>query len=193
MGTSRAEALPLSGGGLVRQVCESEQALLARARQGESGAFEQLYLEHRDQVYALCLNLCGDREEAQDLLQETFVRAYRGLRGFAGRAQFSTWLHRIAVNLWRDWVRRQRRLSALPPPAGPADPGAPETADQVRTVLRRLRPHHRLVLSLRYTQALSYQEMAELLNWSLPRVKVCLHRARRAFKDAYLRAEETEL
>jgi RNA polymerase sigma-70 factor (ECF subfamily) len=182
----------LSGGGLVREVCETEQALLARARQGESGAFEQLYLEHRDQVYALCLNLCGQREEAQDLLQETFVRAYRGLRSFAGRSQFSTWVHSIAVNLWRDWLRCQRRLADLPPPASAADPGAPETAAEVRGILSRLRPQHRLVLSLRYTQALSYQEMAELLNWSLPRVKVCLHRARRAFKDAYLRAQEAE-
>jgi RNA polymerase sigma-70 factor (ECF subfamily) len=141
-------------------------------------------------VYTLCLNLCGNRAEAEDLLQETFVRAYRGLPRFRGRARFTTWLHRIAVNLCRDAARRRRR-SPDPLPIAPSPSSA--TVDQVRAALARLRPQHRLVLILRYSQSLSYQEIGDLLSWSLSRVKVTIHRAKRAFKDIYLQLNEDQL
>ena len=88
---------------------EEETALLVRARQGEPEAIDLLYRRYRREVYGLCLNLCGNREEAQDLLQETFLRAVRGLPGFGGRCQLKTWLCRIAVNVARDLARRHRR------------------------------------------------------------------------------------
>jgi RNA polymerase sigma-70 factor (ECF subfamily) len=136
-------------------------------------------------VYTLCLNLCADREQAQDLLQETFVRVYRGLRTFRGGAQFATWLYRIAVNVSRDAARKQRvRERALPPAASEA--GGGDMVHQVRAALTRLRADHRAVLALRYTRSLSYQEIADLLGWSLPKVKVTIHRAKQAFKTAYL-------
>jgi RNA polymerase sigma-70 factor, ECF subfamily len=167
----------------------SDEALVARARQGDTPAFEQLYLRHRDRVYALCLHLCRNEEEAQDLLQESFVRANRALATFRGEAHLSTWLHRIAVNLHHDQVRAQRRrerLEVLPPPSAPVYTGE---ALQVRSALAQLRPVHRSVLVLFYAQGLSYQEMAELLRWSLGRVKVTLHRARAAFREIYLHVE----
>jgi len=186
------ETLLLSEGRAARGAEDADSALVARAQRGERAAFDQLYLRHRDQVYTLCLNLCGNREEAQDLLQETFLRAYRALPRFRGRSLFATWLHRIAVNLCRDAARRQRReqnSSALPPVSLAAKPAA---IDQVRAALVRLRPHHRVVLVLRYLQSLTYQEIAELLNWPLPRVKVTLHRAKRAFKEAYLQVDGSQ-
>jgi len=98
----------LSEGEDVGQVRAQCSALVARAQGGDMEAFDELYRLHRDKVYSLCLNLCGDRERAQDLLQETFVRGWRGLQGFRGQSAFSTWLHRVAVNVCRDGERRRR-------------------------------------------------------------------------------------
>jgi RNA polymerase sigma-70 factor (ECF subfamily) len=168
---------------------EADSALVARAQRGDENAYDELYRRHRDHVYTLCLNLCGDRDEAQDLLQETFVRGYRALRKFRGDARFTTWLHRIAVNVCHETARRSRRRPGPEPLAVEADPALVE---QVRAALVRLRPSHRVVLALRYHQSLSYQQIAETLNWSLARVKVTIHRAKRAFKDAYLKLDEAE-
>ena len=102
-----------------------ERALVERARHGDTAAFEELYVRGRDQTYNLCLSLCADREDAQDLLQETFVRAYRFLPRFRGDAQFSTWLHRITVNLYRDRRRLQQQEARLPPPPRRPSPTSP--------------------------------------------------------------------
>jgi RNA polymerase sigma-70 factor (ECF subfamily) len=170
-----------------------DSALVARARQGDEAAFDGLYRRHRDQMYTLCLNLCGDREQAKDLLQETFVRAWRGLPKFRGQSSFATWLHRIAVNICRDAARKRRPLtSATAAAASPASDPDVTTVEQVRATLSRLRAPHRMALVLRYNLSLSYQEIADLLNWSLPKVKVTLHRARAAFKTAYCEVDGIE-
>jgi RNA polymerase sigma-70 factor (ECF subfamily) len=170
-------------------VRQDEAAWVARARQGDATAFEHLYRRHRDRVYTLCLNLCGNREDAQDLLQETFVHASRGLPKFAGRAAFGTWLYRIAVNAARAAARRRPR----PPDLAPSITGPDlATVHRVRTALARLRPAHRTVLVLRYSQGLSYNEIAGCLTWSLSRVKVTIHRAKRAFREAYSQVEGAE-
>ncbi len=166
---------------------DEDAALAARARLGDGAAFEELYRRHRDRVYTLCLNLCGNQEDARDLLQEAFVRAWRGLPGFSGRSAFMTWLYRIAVNVCREARRRRRPADNCLAPAPGADHGM---AEHVRWALSRLRPTHRLVLVLRYTLSLSHREIGEQLNWTIPRVKVTLHRAKRAFKNAYLQADE---
>ena len=168
---------------------QDEATIVTRARQGDAAALDELYRWYRDQVYTLCLNLCGDRDEAQDLLQETFVRAWRGLPRFAGRYMFSTWLYRIALNLCRDAARRRRPMLDAAPAASAARDSA---VDEVRSVLMGLHHSHRLVLVMRYFQSLSHKEIAECLHWSLPRVKVTLHRAKRAFKDSYLQADSAK-
>jgi RNA polymerase sigma-70 factor (ECF subfamily) len=174
------------GLGAVKADNRGEAALVAQARQGEGGAFDQLYQRHRDSIYNLCLNYCGDPEEAGDLLQETFVRAWRGLPKFSGRAAFTTWLYRIAINLCRDAARRKGRAQF---PILELPVREPEAMSRVRSTLLGLRPAYRTVLALRYTDSLSYQEIADCLGWSLPRVKVTLHRAKLAFKQAYLHTE----
>jgi RNA polymerase sigma-70 factor, ECF subfamily len=179
---ARAETMAIKAPGALATGCD-DAALVARAQAGEAAAFDQLYLRHADQVYNLCLNLCTNPEEARDLLQETFVSAWRGLPNFAGRAAFSTWLYRIAINACRMALRRK-------PPAPEAILPAP-SVDQalvecVRAALATLRPPHRIVLTLHYTQGLSYQEIAACLDWSLPRVRSTLARARTAFKAAFV-------
>jgi RNA polymerase sigma-70 factor (ECF subfamily) len=181
------EAVFLRAAGPQSATAQEESLLVARARRGDAAAFDQLYHRHRHQVYTLSLNLCGDPEEARDLLQETFLRVWRGLPRFRERSKFTTWIYRIAVNLARDAARRRRR--AAPAPAAAPDPDL-ATVGRVRATLTQLRTPHRVVLVLRYSLSLSYEEIADLLGWSLSRVKVTLHRARRAFKDAYLDVDE---
>jgi RNA polymerase sigma-70 factor (ECF subfamily) len=187
---SAGEELVLSRARPTPGAAEADAELAARARGGDAAAFEQLYLRHRDEVYTLCLNLCGSREEAQDLLQEAFVRAWRAVRSFRGQARFTTWLHRIAVNLCHDAGRRKRLQRDPLPTRSARSPRDTETVALVRSTLTQLRPGHRVVLALRYGQALSYQEIGEVLGWSLTRVKVTLHRAKRAFREAYLVGDE---
>lgn len=184
------EAVCLGGQRAAGEAGDAERALVERARRGDTGAFEQLYLSHRAQAHTLCLSLCGNREDAHDLVQEAFVRAYRGISRFRGRSSFSTWLQRIAVNVWRDTLRR--RPAEAPDPAEGGQPSNPEAADLVRAAMLRLQPEQRLVLSLRFSQSLSYQEIAEVLRWPPGRVRMSIHRARRAFRDAYRRANEAE-
>lgn len=171
------------GGGQVQSQCSD---LVARAQGGDLAAFDELYKLHRDAVYTLCLNLCGNREQAQDLLQATFVKGWRGLQGFQGRSAFSTWLHRVAVNVCRDAERRRRAQvgeahAMIEEESGHGD----QTVERVRATLGRLKKPYRVVLALRYTLSLSYEEIAETLGWSLPKVKVTLHRAKAAFRKEY--------
>ena len=171
----------------VAEARRSEAALVARARQGDGQAFEQLHARYRNRIFTLCLNLCGRRDEASDLLQETFLRAWRGVRRFDGRSAFGTWIYQIALNVCRDALRRRRPVAA--PEVRRKDLAA---ARRVREALGRLREPHRVVLVLRYSETLSYQEIAEHLGWTLPRVKMTIHRAKLAFREAYLQTEETE-
>ena len=184
------EELALTEGMGGSQTGSDDAVLLVRARQGDASAIDRIYRRHRDQVYTLCLSLCGNREEAQDLLQETFVRACRGLGKFRGHASITTWLYRIAVNLAHDRARQHRRCVPESLPTAP-DPDV-ATIDRARAALGCLRSAHRTVLALRYSQSLSYQEIADSLHWPLSRVKVTLHRAKRAFKEAYLRPEQLD-
>jgi RNA polymerase sigma-70 factor (ECF subfamily) len=186
--SAAAESSLLSESDLGTQAREAAPVLVGRARRGDVEAFDELYRLHRDKVYTLCLNLCRNREQAEDLLQETFVRAWRGLRKFRGASQFSTWLHRIAINVCRDAAPRRNPQLELLTSAEPDE----ETVDRVRAALGRLRTPHRVVLVLRYTLSLSYQEIAETLNWSLSKVKVTLHRAKAAFRDVYCEEDGIE-
>jgi len=181
------EAGLLSGRERRTAVTDYGSALVERARLGDVEAFDGLYRMHRDRVYTLCVDLCGDREFAEDLLQDTFVKAWRGLRRFDGRSSFATWIHRIAVNVSRDAARRRPRQTG-----GDVRATLTDTAvvDRVRRALCLLKPTYRTALVLQYTLGLSYAEIAETLGWSLSKVKVTIHRAKRAFSDVYTEGTE---
>ncbi|MFB3879663.1 MAG: RNA polymerase sigma factor [Armatimonadota bacterium] len=175
----------------------TRSALVERARLGDVGAFDELYREHRDRVYTLCVDLCGDREMAEDALQETFVKAWRGVRGFRGRSSFATWVHRIAVNACRDAARRSPHPPAPSPRLargsdedGGDSFGRDALVEQVRATLAGMKPSFRAALVLRYTLGLSYEEIGETLGWSMAKVKVTIHRAKAAFREAYVGGDE---
>ena len=100
----------------------SDDELVARSMGGDAESFNQLILRWERPIYALAYRVIGREVDARDVCQETFLRAFRALPGFKGQAKFSSWLYRIALNLCRDWIRRQRRAPVMQIPEG-IDPG----------------------------------------------------------------------
>src|ERR1700716_1049293 len=94
----------------------SDEELVTRSIGGDADSFNQLVLRWERPIYALAYRVIGREEDARDVCQETFLRAFRALNGFRGQAKFSSWLYRIALNLCRDWVRRERRTPIVQPP-----------------------------------------------------------------------------
>ncbi|MGE0362544.1 MAG: RNA polymerase sigma factor [Vicinamibacterales bacterium] len=157
-----------------------DAALVEAARAGSAGAFDVLVTRHRRAVYQLCYRYVHHHDDAADLTQDTFVRAWKALGTFRGQARFSTWLYRIAVNV------SLNRVAARTPPADPLDaetlvdhrqarPGdallAAERAAQVRTAIAGLPPRQRAVLILRLYHELSHQEVAAIVGTSVGAVK----------------------
>src|SRR5690606_15960060 len=91
----------------------TDEELVARANAGDLESFNQLVARWERPIYALAYRTLGREEDARDVVQEAFLRAYRGLRGFKGQAKFSSWLYRITLNLCRDWMRRERRAPVV--------------------------------------------------------------------------------
>ena len=96
----------------------TDEELVARANAGDTDSFNQLVTRWERPIYALAYRTLGREEDARDVVQEAFLRAYRGLRGFKGEAKFSSWLYRITLNLCRDWIRRERRAPVVQVPEG---------------------------------------------------------------------------
>src|SRR6187399_122695 len=96
----------------------TDEELVARSRGGDLESFNQLILRWERPIYALAYRVIGRDEEARDVCQEAFLRAFRALPGFKGQAKFSSWLYRITLNLCRDWIRRHRRAPVSQMPDG---------------------------------------------------------------------------
>src|SRR5207253_6501715 len=96
----------------------TDEELVARSKTGDTESFNQLVMRWERPIYALAYRTLGREEDARDVVQEAFLRAFRGLRGFKGEAKFSSWLYRITLNLCRDWIRRERRAPIVQVPEG---------------------------------------------------------------------------
>src|SRR3990170_1386137 len=96
----------------------TDEELVARSVGGDNESFNELILRWERSIYALAYRTIGREEDARDVCQETFLRAFRALPRFRGQAKFSSWLYRIAINLCRDWVRRERRTPVVQAPEG---------------------------------------------------------------------------
>jgi len=181
-------------------VKESDAELVVRARQGDEVAFEQLVRRYQRYVFNVAYRVLGDYADAEDMAQEAFVRAWRGLSGFQGQARFTTWLYRIVHNLCLNRLPRLRQellqtepLEEVLASPAPSLPDHYETQEQVaflHTELARLPEKYRLVLTLRYLQHLSYDEIAVALNVPMGTVKTHIHRARRLLMERSLQWEE---
>src|SRR5207244_13021328 len=94
----------------------TDEELVARSIGGDADSFNELILRWERPIYALAYRTIGREEDARDVCQETFLRAFRALPGFRGQAKLSSWLYRIALNLCRDWIRRERRTPVVQAP-----------------------------------------------------------------------------
>ena len=162
-----------------------EEELIRRARvDDDHAAFGELVRRHQSAVRAFLRQLTrGDHALADDLAQETFLQAYRGLRSFDGRAAFSTWLLGIAHNYWRN-ARRRRTFAPLPPEDGAAgahtesESTAADLRHDLALALRQLPAEEQLALHVCYRQGLTHEEAAALLDWPLGTVKTHLARGK---------------
>jgi len=173
----------------------SDVELVARAQGGDTQAFDQLVTRHEAKVYGLCLRMLGSPEDAEDVLQEVFIKAYQSLPSFRGDSAFSTWVYRIATNACLMRIRK-KKLETVPldMPAGPEeditreipdwtrDPASRVMNDELRSVLAKhvndLDPDNRIVFVLRDVHGLTTDDTASVLGLSVPAVKSRLHRAR---------------
>jgi RNA polymerase sigma-70 factor (ECF subfamily) len=165
-----------------------DSVLITRHLAGDSSAFDEIVTRYERRVWAICLRMTGDVEDARDASQDAFITAFRSLGSFRGDAQLGTWLHRVAVNASLDVIRRRtrRRTEALDENLEQAsdEPGPDEAAErasraaEVHRALARLAPDHRTVIVLHDLQGLQYPEVAEVLDVPVGTVKSRLHRAR---------------
>jgi RNA polymerase sigma-70 factor (ECF subfamily) len=178
------------------RVDDADEAALARLREGEAGAFDDIVERHGPRVYGFATRMCRSAEDARDVFQETFVAAFRSLEAFRGESRLATWLFRIAANACLKMRRRgvaepARHLSLdelLPgddAASRRAPPETPEAAldravlrDALELALAELPASYRAVVILRDLEGLSSEETAEALGLAVPAVKSRLHRGR---------------
>jgi RNA polymerase sigma-70 factor (ECF subfamily) len=169
----------------------TDEELVERSRAGDADSFNQLILRWERPIYALAYRVIGRDEDARDVCQETFLRAFRALPGFKGQAKFSSWLYRIALNLCRDWIRRQKRTPVIAMPEGvdvvelAAEQGPVESiedlvarkelSDTVAIAMRELPEEQRTAIILKEFHGLTFQEIADLQNCPLSTVKTRLY------------------
>ncbi|MBI4168896.1 MAG: RNA polymerase sigma factor [Acidobacteria bacterium] len=159
---------------------ESDGSLVARFQGGDESAFDELVVRHRQTVYRLAYRLMGSHEDADDLSQEAFMKAYRGLRGFRGEAAFRTWVTRIVVNLALN--ARQARRAAVPLEAA-ADLRSEATGteatlrSQVKGAVGDLPPRQRQVLRLKVYGGLKFSEIARAAGMSVGTAKATFFQA----------------
>jgi RNA polymerase sigma-70 factor (ECF subfamily) len=185
-------AVPLRRDGLVSPLdAESIEALVARARDGDARAFEAVYRRTVDRMFALCLRMSGNVEEAGELVQDVFVRAWERLGSFRGESLFTTWLHRLAVNLiLQDRRSKGRRRSRevvdadLERYGRTAVQAMPGTRVDLERAIAGLPTRAREVLVLRDVEGYKYGEIARMTGVSLGTVKAQIHRARGLMKEA---------
>lgn len=168
----------------------SERELVARAKDGEVDAFEALYRKHEKRTYGLCLRMVGDPSRAEDLTQEAFVRAWEKLGSFRGKSAFSTWLHRLTVNLVLGEIRsRSRRkemgveteeLQVVP---DPRPTPLPESGIDLERAIGMLPSQARTVFALHDIEGFRHSEIADALGIAVGTSKAHLHRARRILRQ----------
>jgi len=170
--------------------------LIAKAKLGDRAAFDELFKATYQKVHGLALRLTGNEHDADDVVQDTYVRAYRSLRKFRGDARFSTWLHRITANSASTYMGRRQRhsrhddIDAVIDLADRREANDPEFAlengavgQRLRRALDNLPERLRNVVVLRDVHGMSHREIARELDISEAAAKVRLHRARARLRD----------
>jgi RNA polymerase sigma-70 factor (ECF subfamily) len=195
--TTQAGAVP-------RPVAFEDVSLIRQVQAGDLQAFAELVRKYQDRIHNVCWRLCGNREDACDLTQEVFLRAFEAVETFRGKSGFYTWIYRIAVNLALSQRRRMRVRAALPldaekvghngegstpqladprTPAPSAGAEAAERHERVAAALAGLDAEYRAALVLRDIEGMDYQEIADVLEVPVGTVKSRIFRGRMALRE----------
>lgn len=184
---------------------EDEQLTVEKARQGDLGAYATLVSRYQGRIFAKVFSLLRNRQDAEEITQDTFIRAHRVIANFRGTASFSTWIHQIATNLahnryWYWWRRKRDQSFSLDAdlgesgatlhdilPDGAQGPGSEaqhnEFVARVAECMAQLKPEHARILTLRNVENKSYEEIAEELGLSIGTVKSRINRARESLRQ----------
>jgi RNA polymerase sigma-70 factor (ECF subfamily) len=189
---------------------DADLAIVRQVQEGEVAMFDQLVLKYRERVYGVVYNLTSNREDAADLTQDAFIKAFQSINRFQGQSSFFTWLYRIAINSTLTHLRKQRLrtffslekvdeddrasaevVAALTDATG-ADRGAftHELQEKLNEAMQKLSIKHRTVITLFEIDGLSHQEIADVMNCSVGTVRSRLHYAKQLLQSelkSYLR------
>jgi RNA polymerase sigma-70 factor, ECF subfamily len=198
----------VAGSNLKREPAPTDEELIARVLAGDEYAYGTLVERYRDYVYTIAVRIVGGDEDAEDVAQEAFVRAYRALPRFRGDSKFSSWLYRIATNRALTHLkRRKRRAVTVDIDAGPhveahalddgsAEERSPEArirgeefSRAVREAVAELPEQYRVVVTLFYLEERSYKEVAATLGIPMGTLKTHLHRARALLREVLVKRE----
>jgi RNA polymerase sigma-70 factor (ECF subfamily) len=175
----------------------SDAELIARAQRGDEDAFAALFDAHKRRVYSLCLRMTGDTAEAEDLAQEAFLQLFRKIATFRGESAFSTWLHRLVVNVVLMHLRKKglQQVSLDEPDSSQEEPVKREYGDDDKRLLHSidritlsraiegLPPGYRAVLVLHDVEGYEHNEIAQILDCSVGNSKSQLHKARLKLRE----------
>jgi RNA polymerase sigma-70 factor (ECF subfamily) len=172
-------------------MASTDEELVEKSIGGDLESFNQLVVRWERPIYALAYRVLGREEDARDVVQESFLRAFRALPGFKGQAKFSSWLYRITLNLCRDWIRRRNRTPELQAPEGidviemAAEQGPSESVEDLVTrkelggriarAMQVLSEEQRTAIVLKEYEGLTFQEISDLLGVPLSTVKTRLY------------------
>jgi RNA polymerase sigma-70 factor (ECF subfamily) len=175
-----------------------DHELVARLRAGDQRAFAELIDRYKARIYHTTLRILGNREDAEEAAQDTFVRAYRGLENFRKEATFSTWIYRICVNTCLNLLESRKRFKAQDIDSTPvedlpfiesaeSDFAEEDLQARIFSTMEKLPAKYRTVLVLYHIQHLAYQEIAEIMQMPMGSVKTHLFRARAMLRERVLR------
>jgi RNA polymerase sigma factor RpoE len=181
-----------------------EKVLVERARKGDMGAYDGLIRRYQERIYATVYHMTSNHEDANDLTQESFIKAYQALKSFKGGSSFYTWIYRIAVNKTINFLKQRKNhvsmslndldfnaehdpdLVALVSEKTPRrDVGLSELAEKLNAAMQKLSEHHRLVVTLHDVQGLSHEDIAKIMDCNVGTVRSRLFYARQQLQ-AYL-------
>jgi RNA polymerase sigma-70 factor (ECF subfamily) len=183
----------------------SDHELVTRAQLGSEKAYRELLDRYQRPVFSIIFRMIRDREQAEDLAQETFVRVFNHIGRYDPRYKFSSWIFKIATNLTIDWIRRKElktvsidgsrnattsdemEASAITIVSEDENPEelleAKELGEEIEAAIGKLRPEYRAAILLRHVEGREYQEIAEIMSLPLGTVKTYIHRGRNELRD----------
>ncbi len=192
----------MAGSNLTREYTPTDEELIARVLAGDEASYGTLVTRYRDYVYTIAVRIVGSDEDAEDVAQEAFVRAYRALPRFRGDSKFSSWLYRIATNRALTHLKKRRRradtvdiesgshVEAVVIDDGRGEVASPELLVRneefrraVRAAVLELPEQYRVVVTLFYLEERSYKEVVATLGIPMGTLKTHLHRARALLRD----------